>query len=343
MAAAKGLFAATAPHPQSPPGLSQGAEVRMEVLFLSKSEVERLLDPNALLDALMQGFADLSAGLVACPTRGELTVPGQGFLLPMPAWQPGKLIAVKMVTVFDGNIARGLPSHLALICLFDPATGATRAIIDGEHITAFRTAGAAAVSVRLLARPDARRLVIVGAGVQGRAHLALVPLTRDFDEILIGSLELADAERLAATHPKARAVSDTGAAVRAADVVCLASHAHEPIIAADWLRPGTHVSSVGYAPPRGELDPAIAARHTLFVETRLAFAEPPAGCAELHGLDPQAASELGEIVLGRRPGRQSASEITVYKAMGIAMEDMVAAQLVYERALAEGAGRTLAL
>ena len=315
----------------------------MDVLWLSKADVQRLLDPHALLDALAQGFADWSAGKLVCPDRPELRVPGAGFLLPMAAWQAGKPMAVKLVTVFDGNPARGLPSHLALICLFDPATGAAIAVMDGETITAMRTAGSAAVSVRLLARQDARRLVILGAGVQGHAHLALVPLTRDFEEILIGSQHFADAERLAAHHPKARAVDSFKDAVAAADVVCLASHAHDPIIDESWLRPGTHVTSVGYAPPSGELDPRIAARHHLFVETPSAFEAPPVGCAELQGLDPQRATELGEVLLDRRRGRESASEITVYKAMGIAMEDLVAANLIYERARRDGVGRVVAL
>ncbi|MGH7124054.1 MAG: ornithine cyclodeaminase family protein, partial [Stellaceae bacterium] len=210
-------------------------------------------------------------------------------------------------------------------------------------ITAMRTAGSAAVSVRLLARADARRLLILGAGVQGQAHLALVPLTRDFGEILIGSLDLEDAQRLASQHPQARAVDRFEEAVAAADVICLATHARAPVIEASWLRPGSHVTSVGYAPPAGELDRPIAARHRLFVESRSAFEAPPVGCAELQGFDAIGATELGEVLLGRRPGRQSAAEITVYKAMGIAMEDLVAAHLVYERARREGVGRTVEL
>src|SRR5262249_35764549 len=153
--------------------------------------------------------------------------------------------------------------------------------MDGEVITAMRTAASAAVSVRLLARAGARRLTILGAGVQGRAHLALVPLTRDFEEILIGSLDVEDAKKLAAHNARARAVDRFEGAVGGADVVCLASHSRTPIVKDGWLRPGAHLTSVGYAPPIGELDPAIAARHRVFVETRLAFERPPVGCAEL--------------------------------------------------------------
>lgn len=129
----------------------------------------------------------------------------------------------------------------------------------------------------------------------------------------------------------------------AADIVCLASHSYEPVIESRWVRPGTHVSSVGYAPPRGELPFDLVRQATLHVETREAFKPPPVGCAELAGLDPRTAAELGEVLLGRRPDRISADQITVYKAMGTAMEDMVAAQLVYDKAKLQGNGHHLAI
>jgi ornithine cyclodeaminase/alanine dehydrogenase-like protein (mu-crystallin family) len=131
--------------------------------------------------------------------------------------------------------------------------------------------------------------------------------------------------------------------VRGADVVCLCTNASEPVISRDWLTPGMHVTSVGYAPPGGELDPKMLASAHLFVETRLAFEPPPAGCAELAGLDPSVGTELGLVLLGRSLGRQSPDEITVYKAMGHACEDLAAASLVYQRAKQEGVGRTAAL
>jgi ornithine cyclodeaminase/alanine dehydrogenase-like protein (mu-crystallin family) len=142
---------------------------------------------------------------------------------------------------------------------------------------------------------------------------------------------------------RARTVTDLEAAVRSSDVVCLASHSYEPVIESRWVRPGTHVSSVGYAPPKGEMPFDLVRRATLFVETRDAFKAPPVGCAELAGLDPAAGVELGEALSGRRPGRASDDQITVYKAMGTAMEDMVAAQLVYEKAKAQGTGHHLTI
>jgi ornithine cyclodeaminase/thiomorpholine-carboxylate dehydrogenase len=313
------------------------------VLSLSEAEVADLLDPRALLDGLAEGFKALSSGKVQVPARPAITVPGKGFSLAMPAWMDGMAMMVKVVNVFEGNLAMNLPNHLALIALFDPATGAPLCVMGGTCITGGRTAGAAALSVRALARADAAVVTIVGAGVQGREHLRLLPLVRDFAEIRIASLHPDDADQLARHHPRARAVTDLETAVRSSDVICLASHSYEPVIESRWVRPGTHVTSVGYAPPKGEMPLDLVRQAALFVETRDAFKGPPVGCAELAGLDPEAGTELGEVLSGRKPGRTSDDQITAYKAMGVAMEDMVAAHLVYESAKARGAGHRLTI
>jgi alanine dehydrogenase len=261
----------------------------------------------------------------------------------MPAYQQGREVTVKLVSVFHGNKRLGIPSHQALICLFDPQTGTPLSFMDGTYITALRTAGAAALSTRLLARTDTRVLAIVGAGVQGRSHLKMLPRVRPFSEIRIASRHFADAEQLAAADSRARAVETAEEAVRGADVVCLCTSAGEPVVSLDWLAPGMHITSVGYTPPGGELDRRVIEQGRLFVETRLAFELPPAGCGELSGLDPSVGTELGEVLLGRSLGRQYNDEITVYKAMGHASEDMAAASLVYHRAKQESAGRIVAL
>jgi len=186
-------------------------------------------------------------------------------------------------------------------------------------------------------------LAIVGAGVQGRSHLKMLPRVRPFSEIRIASRHFAQAEQLAATDSRARAVEIAEEAVRGADVICLCTSSGEPVISIDWLAPGMHITSVGYAPPGGELDPRVIAQSHLFVETRLAFDPPPAGCGELAGQDPSVGTELGEVLLGRSPGRQSRDELTVYKAMGHACEDMAAASLVYHRAKQDSTGRTVVL
>jgi ornithine cyclodeaminase/thiomorpholine-carboxylate dehydrogenase len=308
----------------------------VNVLVVNRGEVERLLDLPALLEALAGAFRSLSSGEVVAPARNELTGPGEAFLLGMPGHAGNGLMTVKVVTVYESNLERGLPSHLATIGLYDSETGACRALLDGTYITAVRTSAAAAVACDALARRDARVLAIVGAGVQGEQHLRTFPLVREFDEIRVSSLIYEDAERLAATDPRARAVS-TEQAVRGADVVALATHAAQPVIEPGWIAPGTHVSSVGYRPPEGELPRELIARGRLFVETREAFAPPPVGCAELAGLDPAGATELGEVLLGRANGRRG-DELTVYKAMGHVAEDIAAAELVYEAARREQAG-----
>lgn len=325
------------------PGASAITKGEVTLPVLSEADVIRLLDPAVLIDGLAEGFRAQARGHVQCPDRVAIDIPQKGFSLSMPAWIDGGPIAVKVVNVFEGNLALGLPNHLALISLFDPQTGMPLCVMDGTAITGLRTAASAILSVRELARRDARTVTLIGAGVQGREHLRLLSLIGDFDEICIASYYPEDAERLAEGNPVAVAVADVEAAVRRSDIVCLASHSYTPVIEADWIRSGTHVSSVGYAPPAGELPSDLIARARLFVESRDAFKSPPVGCGELTGLDPDEATELGDILAGVKPGRQSADEITLYKAMGIAMEDLVAATIVYQNAIATGSGKIAAL
>ena len=309
----------------------------MDVLVLNRAEVEALLDLGALLEALRDGFVALTSGEVTAPGRNELTMPDEAFLLGMPGRLRDGAMTVKVVTVFESHD----PSHLATIGLYDPHGGACRAFMDGTYITAIRTSAAAAVATDLLAREDAKTLAIVGAGVQGEHHLKTFPLVRDFHEIRVSSLYAEDAHRLAALHPRAHAVDDREAAVRGADVVALATHAAQPVIEPAWIAPGTHVSSVGYRPPDGELPRALLQGASLFVETHEAFEPTPVGCAELEPGTP--ATELGEVLLDRRPGRSHADEITVYKAMGHVVEDIAAAELVYAAARRDGVGISVEL
>ncbi|MGH2614326.1 MAG: ornithine cyclodeaminase family protein [Thermomicrobiales bacterium] len=309
----------------------------MPLLLLNQEDVERLLDPATMLNVLAQGFAALSNGEVTAPGRVGLGTP-DGFFGTMPGWLPGAPMGVKLVTAFHGNPARGLPGHQALICLFDPETGTPLAVMDGTHITALRTAGGATLSAQLLARPDAHTLAIIGGGVQAISHAHLMPLVRDIIDIRVWSRSPASAERVAAVATRSQVVATAEEAARDADIVCLCTSASEPPVRAKWIAPGTHVTSVGFNPPGGELDPALIEGGRLFVESYDAFAPPPVGCAELQGFDREIGTELGEVILGLRPGRETADEITVYKSMGHAMEDVVTANLVYLAALAEGAG-----
>jgi len=313
-----------------------------QVMTLSEADVEKHLDPLELLAGLEDGFRGLELGEIQAPPRPAVSVKGKGFSLAMLAWRPGMQITVKMVNVFDGNLAIDLPNHLALINLFDPDTGATSCVMDGTYITGIRTAASAVLSARMLSRGGSRVATVIGAGVQGREHLRLLPLIRKLERINVCSLRLSDAQKLAARSAIARATTDVEAAVRESDIVCLATHSPTPVIKPEWIKPGTHVSSVGYRPPNGELPKDLAREHRLFVETLDAFQPVPVGCGELAGLDASTGTTLGAVSLGRKPGRRSDVEITVYKAMGVAMEDMVAANLAYQSAKRAGGGDVMA-
>jgi alanine dehydrogenase len=312
----------------------------MDVLILNQDQIKQLTDPDELMNILAEGFKGLTAGQVSAPPRNQVNAP-DGFLLAMPAFMPGNLIAVKLVSIFHENHKLGIPSHHAIIYLCDAQTGLPRAFLDGTYLTAIRTAGAAALSTKLLGREQVRTLAIIGAGVQAEAHLGLVSRVRPFKEIRIASLDVSRAQRLAKLDPRAQAMDSIEQAVRSADVLCLCTSSTQPVIQADWLREGLHITSVGYNPPGGELPREVVEGCRVFVETRQAFEAPPVGSSELQGSDPNLGTELGEVLLNLRPGRQSDHEITLYKSMGHAMEDLVAANLVYQRALRSGKGKVV--
>jgi ornithine cyclodeaminase len=327
------------------------------VLVLSRTDVEALLDPLALIDALAATMADLSAGRASLPNRVAATIAEQdGLLVAMPGYVPSRgALAAKLVTLFPRNADGPLPTHQALLGVFDPATGEPVAVMDGTAITALRTGAGSALSARLLARADARVLALVGTGVQARAHARTVTLVRDFAQLRVAGRDPAKAERLAAelrdAGLPARACPTVAAALAGADVVCAATHADAPVVRRDWLAPGTHVTSVGYNPAGRELDDATVADALVVVESRTSALAPlPAGATDL--LEPIRAgligpdhihAEIGELVAGTRPGRTSPDQITVYKSVGVGVQDAAAAALVLERARATGAGTAIAI
>ena len=305
------------------------------LLLLNADDVRDLIDLTPLFPALEQALRDLSAGRASVPPRTVARTP-DGFLGSMPGYLPGTALEAKLVAVFPGNHERGLPSHQALIALFDEETGAPLCVMDGTVITAVRTGATAAVSARALARDDARTLAILGAGVQGRSHLDAFANLFELDEIRVASRTARHADELSELDPRARAVGSFETAVRGADLVCCCTDAAEPVISRGWLGPGTHVSSVGVG---AEVDPATVRAASVFVEWRGAAENPPpTGSAELQGLDPSAIAEIGEVLAGEHPGRRSADELTLYKSTGHAVEDAAAARLVFDRARVEGAG-----
>jgi ornithine cyclodeaminase len=274
------------------------------------------------------------------PPRIAAFTPG-GLLGAMPAYVPSAGLGAKLVTLFPGNVDR--PTHQAAILLFDPETGTPAALLDGTYITEARTAGAAALAARLLMRDDAKVLAVLGTGAQARSHVAAFARLRDWDEIRVAGRDRAKAEALAA-ETGVRAVASFEHAVRGADVVAAATHSKEPVVLLEWLSPGAHVSSVGYPGEGSELDPAIVREARLFVETRAALEPPPAGAPELQGLDESAVhAELGELVAGSRSGRATSSETTLYKSVGVAVQDLAAAALVVAAARERGAGLEIEL
>jgi ornithine cyclodeaminase/thiomorpholine-carboxylate dehydrogenase len=272
-----------------------------------------------------------------------VTVPGKGVSLAMMAWAPGQLISLKTVNVIHDNHVHGLPSHVATIGLFDAETGVPVALMDGAVITGFRTAAAAMLTVRELARKNSAVATVVGGGVQGHEHVRLLARFPGVKEIRVASRTRESAQRAANGIAKAKVAGDLADAVRTSDIVCLTTSSAEPVIEKGWVRAGTHVTSVGFAPPGGELPRDLLQGAKVYVESRTAFAAPPVGCAELQGHDPSLGIEVGELLAGSKPGRASDDEVTIYKSMGNAMEDMVIANLVYRRAVAESAGRPVEL
>ncbi len=295
------------------------------MLVLTRSEVEELLDLDALLDALAAAHSELSAGQASLVPRMGAFAGDVGILGAMPAYVPSSGLGCKLVTLFPGN--RDRPTHQALIALFDPETGTPTALMDGTYITAMRTAAAAALATRLLARPDARVLAILGTGVQSSSAQEMFPRARDFAEVRVaGRGEFEDA-------------------VRGADVVHATTASPEPVVRFEWLSPGTHVSSVGYGAGGSELDPAIVERaDVVVVEQRdSAFAPLPAGAPELDPRGRDRVVELGEIVAGTALGRSSGDQITLYKSVGVAAQDLAAATLVLAAARERGVGQEIEL
>lgn len=314
-----------------------------EILMLGAADIMRLVDPARAMDALAEGFKALTRGEIQAPPRPKIDGPDHTFMLSMLAYGPGQMITQKSVGVYHKNPAKGLTSHQALVTLFDAETGVPLAILEGGSLTGVRTTAAAVLSARELARPDAKVAVVVGGGVQAEEHVRQLNAARAFREIRVWARKPDVAQRLAGLAPNAVVAPNLEAAVREADVVCLTTGADTAVIDAAWVKPGAHVTSVGYAPPGSEVPLALFDRARVVVEAKSAFQPAPVGCAELAGRDPSGAAEMGEVLLGRKPGRTSESEITLYKSMGNGMQDMVIANLVYAEAKRTGAGRVVML
>jgi thiomorpholine-carboxylate dehydrogenase len=336
----------------------------MQPVFLDAAEVRRLLDPDRLIDAMEDALVAFSSGAARQPVRQALPVPQHGgFFVVMPALlgeaspappasqeeprQRGASLTppaprraprlagamgAKLVTFYPRNAERGLETHMALVALFDPATGEPLAVMDGTYLTEMRTAAVSAAATRRLASPDARVLAILGSGVQARSHLELLARVRDFDEVRVWSPTRAHVERFVAaasekhgaTAVRIAACESAERAVRGASVVVTATSATEPVLHGAWLEPGAHVNAVGACVAGWrELDDEVM-KNVIYVDSRAAAAV-ESGDVIRSKCDIYA--ELGELFASRVAPR--ADETTVFKSLGLAVEDVAAASLVW--------------
>jgi ornithine cyclodeaminase len=323
--------------------------------LLTEDHVKSLVTMSELIEAMEAAVARFSAREVLQPVRTVLSVgPTKAFFGLMPAYieDPARLGA-KFVTVFNDNHTRGLPSHLATIVLLDPETGALVALMDGRYITEMRTAAVSAVSARHLARPNAATLAIIGSGVQARSHLEAYAQVRNLREVRVWSpnprsrerfIEEMTGEVAAELHNAASAQQ----AVEGADLIVLVTSSPTPVIEDAWVSPGAHVVSVGACrADQREMPAGLVQRSRVFVDSRAAAlvesGDIVMGIQEKCFGEQHVVGELGEVVLGRVEGRLSDEQITVFKSLGMAVEDVVSADVVFRKAIETGAGTELTL
>ena len=333
--------------------------------LLTEADVKAVLSMDDLIDVMASALQRFSTRQVEQPVRSVISVDGDtAFFGTMPAFVRGASpsdfggasLGAKLVTVFGANAARGLHTHLASIVLLDPETGALRALLDGRYITEARTAAVSAVSSRLLARRTAASLAIIGSGVQARSHFEALSRVHRLRQVTVWSpnklhrdqfVEDAKTATAMGSDPKVVAVDHAGEAVVGADVIVLVTASPTPVIESGWVKPGAHVISVGACrPTQREMDPALTARARLFVDSRQAAlvesGDVVLGIQEGRFGADHIAGEIGEVVNGA-PGRRSDTDVTIFKSLGMAVEDVTAADLAYRRAVERGIGTELTL
>jgi alanine dehydrogenase len=324
-------------------------------LILSREQVQELLDMRAAIEAVESGLVEFSAGQAVMPVRVTTPVPAHGgIVLGMPAFLgQTNALGTKIVTVYKNNPSRGLPTILAVVVVNDPETGKVEAIMDGGYLTAVRTAAASAVGTKYLARPESRTLGILGTGVQGFSHLWAMKEVSAVEQVVIYNRSVDKAREFKRQYADRfglpiEIASNEEAVCRAADILVLATTAAEPIIRREWLKPGVHINAVGsHSPGARELDSETVAAARIVVDSREANLKESGDLlipmsegrisAESFG------DEIGEVAVGKKPGRGSPDEITIYKSVGIAIEDVATANLVLKRARAQGVGTQVEL
>ena len=315
------------------------------MLILSHNDVLEALTPEECADAMAEVLAAHARGDAQMPLRAMVPFEGAaGFMGLMPAWRGGAdaVFALKSLCVMPDNPARGLDSHQGTVTLFDGLVGAPRAVLDASAVTAVRTAAVSAVATRVLAREDARVLAILGAGVQGKAHLDALLRVRDFQEVRVFSPSQEHARE--AADGRATVAVSAEEAVRGADVVVTATTSREPVVRREWFTPGAHVNAVGASIPSArELDLDTVVACALFCDSRESL-QNEAGeyrqAVEQGAIagDDHVRASLGEVIAGMRPGRTAADELTVFRSLGLAVEDLAAAERAVAIARSRGLG-----
>src|SRR5213594_3200957 len=296
----------------------------MDIVVLDEPAVQQQLRYQDLIPAIAQALAALSSGRVVQPVRTVLPVaPHHGFFAVMPAYADGGALGAKLVTFYPKNV--GIHTHHAVIVMFKAETGEPLAVMDGRLITEMRTAAASAVATQRLARSDAAVLGILGSGVQAKSHLEALRHVRSFREVRVWSPRNAPA--FAERHG-VKAVPSAADAVRGADVVVVAASSTTPILQGRWLSPGTHVNAIGATRPDWrELDDDLVTTARIFVDSREAALRESGDVIAARS----EVTEIGAVVAGVDPGRRSAEEITLFKSVGVAVEDLAAAALVLQQ------------
>jgi ornithine cyclodeaminase/alanine dehydrogenase-like protein (mu-crystallin family) len=321
----------------------------MSVLILSEHEVRDVLDMESCIAAMEEALAALERGELFLPLRFIVRPPAESMFGLMPAYRGGAdpVFSLKEIVVSPGNSARGLDPHQGAVILHDGESGLLRAVLNASAVTEIRTAAVSAVATKLLARAGARVVAVLGSGVQGRSHVQAMQAIVHDPEIRIWSRNPAHAEALA-LESHAVVCETVEEALAGAEIVCTTTSAREPIVRREWLAPGAHVNAVGSSIPTArELDAETVAAASLFVDRRESTLNEAGDyllAVEDAGIGPgHIRAELGEVLVGGHPGRTADDELTVFKSLGLAIEDLAAADLCVRRARERGVGTEVAL
>jgi len=323
------------------------------MLVLSEKEVQSLAEVQELIPVLERAHIQYSTGKAVMPVRLVVPLPQiKGRITSMPGYlNEDKALGIKVVTFFPNNLKQNLPQILATVMLFSADTGKMIAAMDGNYITAIRTACVSAMATKALANPESRVLGVLGAGVQARAHIRALTQIRKISEIRVYDIFEASARHLQQSLQneigvKIDVVQSAREAVQGADLLVTVTTAQEPIVKADWLKPGMHINAVGsHRPDLREIDGATLAAAKIVVDSREAIM---AECGDiLLAIQEKAITadtihaEIGAVLAGKKAGRTSSDEITLYKAVGIAIQDVATAHLVYRKALEQNVGTNI--